>query len=150
MTQDNRAPLIQRGIADFMITHDLLSYQIEKALRPLELNLTQMSLLNHFSWQPQNASTITQLAKVMGINQPGITKAVNVLVEKGCLVKDSFTEDARIKHLTITEAGLALLNQARYACYPAIEQAFGALETTELASFMESLHKLKNHLDSNR
>src|SRR5690606_6936268 len=85
MAQDKRAPLIQRGIVDFMIAHDLLSYQIEKALRPLELNLTQMSLLNHFSWQPDRAQTITELAKVMGINQPGITKAVGTLVDKGCL-----------------------------------------------------------------
>lgn len=150
MTQDNRAPLIQRGIVDFMIAYDLLSSQIEKSLRPLELNLTQMSLLNHFSWRPEQASTITDLAKVMGINQPGITKAVNALVEKGCLEKENFSDDARIKHLKITEAGLGLLNQARYACYPAIEQAFGVLETGELASFMESLHKLKKHLDENR
>lgn len=150
MTQDNRAPLIQRGIVDFMIAYDLLSSQIEKSLRPLELNLTQMSLLNHFSWRPEQASTITDLAKVMGINQPGITKAVNALVEKGCLEKESFSDDARIKHLKITDAGLALLNQARYTCYPAIEQAFGVLETDELASFMGSLHKLKKHLDENR
>jgi len=150
MAQDKRAPLIQRGIVDFMIAHDLLSYQIEKALRPLELNLTQMSLLNHFSWQPDRAQTITELAKVMGINQPGITKAVGTLVDKGCLVKEDSAEDARVKLVKITGAGLGLLNQARAACYPSIEQTFGALDDAELQAFTGSLNKLKTYLDSHR
>lgn len=150
MVQDKRAPFIQRGIVDFMIAHDLLSYQIEKALRPLELNLTQMSLLNHFSWQPDKAQTITELAKVMGINQPGITKAVNSLVDKRCLVKEDFAEDARVKLVKITGAGLALLNQARAVCYPDIERTFGALNDAELEAFTGNLNKLKTYLDSHR
>src|SRR5690554_1375668 len=150
MTPDKRAAFIQRGIIDFMIAHDLLSYQIEKALRTLELNLTQMSLLNHFSWQPDRAQTITELAKVMGINQPGITKAVNALVDKGCLVKEDSAEDARVKLVRITRVGSGLLDQARAACYPAIEQTFGVLDDDELQAFTGSLQKIKTHLDSRR
>ena len=150
MAQDKRSPLIQRGIVDFMIAHDLLSYQIEKALRPLELNLTQMSLLNHFSWHPEKTQTITELAKVMGINQPGVTKAVNALVDKRCLIKENFAEDARVKLVKITSAGLSLLNQARAACYPVIEQVFGVLDDTELQAFTGSLNKIKTYLDSHR
>lgn len=150
MAQDKRSSLIQRGIVDFMIAHDLLSYQIEKALRPLELNLTQMSLLNHFSRQPDKTQTITELAKVMGINQPGVTKAVNALVDKGCLIKQDFAEDARIKLIKITQAGLNLLNQARAECYPTIEQAFGVLNDAELQAFTGSLNKIKTYLDLHR
>lgn len=84
---DKKIGLLQRAVVNFMICHDLLTPQIDKQLRPLGLNLTQMSLLNHFSHAPQQRHTISQLVKVMGINQPGITKAVNALEKLACLQK---------------------------------------------------------------
>lgn len=149
MSQDKRAPLIQRGIVDFIIANDLLRFQIESALRPLELNLTQMSLLNHFSWRPEKTTTITELTQVMAINQPGVTKAVSALVDKGCLEKVDSAEDARVKHLKITTQGLTMLNKARAASYPAVEAAFGSLDDNELTAFSASIQKMKNYLVSN-
>lgn len=145
MTQQ-RAPLIQRGIVDFMISNDLLRFQLESALRPLGINLTQMSLLNHFSWRPEQASTITQLTEVMAINQPGVTKAVGALVDKGFMEKIDSAEDARVKLIKINAQGLELLNQARVACYPAVEAAFGSLNDEELIAFTHGLNKMKNFL----
>lgn len=145
MTQQ-RAPHIQRGIVDFMIANDLLRFQLETALRPLGINLTQMSLLNHFAWRPEQASTITQLTEVMAINQPGVTKAVGALVEKGIMEKIDSAEDARVKLVKITGRGLALLDQARIACYPSVEAAFSGLDDTELVAFTHSLNKMKNYL----
>lgn len=149
MAQDKRAPLIQRGIVDFIIANDLLRFKIESALRPLELNLTQMSLLNHFSWKPEKATTITELSQVMAINQPGVTKAVSALVDKGCLEKADSAEDARVKHLKITPQGLAMLNKARAASYPAVESAFGSLDDEELIAFSAMMQKMKHYLVQN-
>ena len=146
MTQQQRAPLIQRGIVDFMIANDLLRFQLESALRPLGINLTQMSLLNHFSWRPEQASTITQLTQVMAINQPGVTKAVGALVDKGYMAKVESAEDARVKQIKITAQGLGLLDQARAACYPSVEAAFGCLDTAELTAFTQCLNKMKHYL----
>jgi DNA-binding MarR family transcriptional regulator len=148
MVSNARIPLLQRGIVDFFITHDLLRMRIEKAMRPLALNLTHMSLLNHFASRPQEALTVTHLANVMSINQPGITKAVGALVDKGCLEKVDSREDARVKHLKITKAGLMLLDQARGACFPAVEQAFSSLDDNLLAEFTMTLSSLKSHLNT--
>jgi DNA-binding MarR family transcriptional regulator len=150
MAQNQRAPLIQRGIVDFIIAQDLLRFQIESALKPLELTLTQMSLLNHFSWNPARLTTITELTAVMAINQPGVTKAVGSLVEKGCLEKIDSMDDARVKHLKITPTGLDVLQKARYATYPAIESAFSSLNDEELGTFTRCIQKMKLFLDNNR
>lgn len=149
MSQSKRAPLIQRGIVDFIIANDLLRFQIESALRPIELNLTQMSLLNHFSWRPEKITTITELTQVMAINQPGVTKAVSSLVEKGCLERVDSAEDARVKHLKITAQGLDMLNKARAASYPAVEAAFGSLDDNELTAFSMCIQKMKQYLVNN-
>lgn len=143
MTHPARAPLIQRGIVDFMITTDLLRFQLETALRPLGLTLTQMSLLNHFAWQPETAASITELTSVMAINQPGVTKAVAGLLEKGLLRKIEAGGDARVKRVKITAEGLAALDAARKASYPAVEAAFECLDDAELGAFTGHLKKMK-------
>lgn len=145
MSQE-RAPKIQRGIVDFTIANDLLRFQLESDLRPLGINFTQMCLLNHFSWQPEKTSSITELTEVMAINQPGVTKAVGALAEKGFLEKIDSVEDARVKQVKITAQGLALLDQARMACYPSVESAFGCLDNEELSAFTACLQKMKKHL----
>lgn len=146
MTQHARAPLIQRGIVDFMIATDLLRFQIETALRPLGLTLTQMSLLNHFAWQPESTASITELTSVMAINQPGVTKAVAGLLEKGMLQKVEGGGDARVKRVKITPEGLVTLETARKASYPAVEAAFDCLDDAELGAFTTYLKKMKSNL----
>lgn len=141
-----RAPLIQRGIVDFIISTDRLRFQIETALRPIGINLTQMSLLNHFARDPEKASSITELTLTMAINQPGVTKAVGSLVEKGYLQKTNSTDDSRVKLVKITPGGLELLNQARQLSYPTVEAAFGCLNDDELVAFTRHLSKMKNYL----
>jgi len=146
MTHPARAPLIQRGIVDFMIATDLLRFQIETALRPLGLTLTQMSLLNHLAWQPETAASITELTSVMAINQPGVTKAVAGLVDKGMLHKVEGGGDARVKRVKVTPDGLAALDAARKASYPAVEAAFDCLDDAELGAFAGHLKKMKANL----
>ncbi len=146
MTHPARAPLIQRGIVDFMIATDLLRCQIETALRPLGLTLTQMSLLNHFAWQPEAAASITELTSVMAINQPGVTKAVAGLLDKGLLRRIEGGDDARVKRVGITPVGLVALDAARKASYPAVEAAFDCLDDAELGAFTGHLKKMKANL----
>ncbi|ESQ87840.1 hypothetical protein ABAC460_18095 [Asticcacaulis sp. AC460] len=143
---DQRAPLIQRGIVDLMIAADRLRFQIEAALRPMGINLTQMSLLNHFSWQPDRAQSITELTDVMAINQPGVTKAIAALADRGLVEKIDDAEDARVKRVKITPAGLEALGQARQAAWPPVEAAFGSLDDEELAAFTSHLVKMKASL----
>ncbi|EGF89424.1 marR family protein [Asticcacaulis biprosthecium C19] len=129
-----------------MIATDRLRFQIETSLRPVGINLTQMSLLNHFSWRPDHAQSITELTEVMAINQPGVTKAVAALADKGLVEKIDSAEDARVKQVKITAKGLDVLNQARRAAYPPVEAAFGQLDDGELAAFVGHLRKMKAYL----
>ncbi|ABD83146.1 MarR family winged helix-turn-helix transcriptional regulator [Saccharophagus degradans] len=147
---DKKIGLLQRAVVNFMICHDLLTPQIDKQLRPLGLNLTQMSLLNHFSHAPQQRHTISQLVKVMGINQPGITKAVNALEKLACLQKQNDKDDARIKWLQITPYGLEKLNEARQTTGPLVFSAFGSVADQDLQSFCDGLEQMKVFLDRNR
>lgn len=146
MMTDPRAPLIQSGIVDLMIATDMLRFRIETALRPVGINLTQMSLLNHFSWQPERAQSISELTEVMAIHQPGVTKAIASLADKGFVERIDSAKDARMKLVRITPQGLDALHQARQASYPTVEEAFSSLGDDDLPAFAKHLKAMKTHL----
>lgn len=130
--------------------YSLLSQRLEQALRPLDLNMTQLSLLFHFSKQPDVSRTISQLVQVMNINQPGITKATSAMIEKGWMRKKEDLADARIKHLFITPKGLRAIDKAKVATFPLLVDAFSRLSDDALESFNAHLEHLKHVLDAKR
>lgn len=130
--------------------YSLVSQRLEQSLRPLELNMTQLSLLFHFSKQPKASRTVSQLAQVMNINQPGITKATSAMIAKGWMRKKDDSEDARHKHLFITPKGLRVLENAKVATFPLLVDSFSCLSDEELASFHNHLQLLKQFLDAKR
>ena len=90
--------------------------------------------------------TIGELALVMDMNQPAVTKAVKALVEKQALTKQADENDGRIVHLSITDEGLQLLNRAREASFPVIGQGFAGLDDGELEHLNNLLLKVKKEI----
>jgi len=125
--------LLGSTIHRLAICYQQLSGRFNRVLEPLGLNMTQMSLLTHFSWQPETAETISHLAESMKMNQPAVTKAVKAMVMAALLRREKDESDARVTHLYITEQGLARLMEARVRCLPILHQAFKGLEPEELA-----------------
>ncbi|SMF56394.1 DNA-binding transcriptional regulator, MarR family [Alteromonadaceae bacterium Bs31] len=129
---NNRTELLGGAIHKLAVCYQQLSGRFNRVLEPLSLNMTQMSLLTHFAWNPGQRETIGQLAEVMLMNQPAVTKAVKSMANMAWLVKIKDEHDARVTHLQVTEAGLRQLELAREQCLPILQQAFAGLNDKEL------------------
>ena len=70
-------------------------------LRPLGFQLPQFVMLNHFSHRPDEAKTVTSVARALQQPQPGVTKTVQKLVAKGWLRGRSSEGDGRSKLLML-------------------------------------------------
>ena len=142
----DRNLLINKNLVTFAICYQHLSDRINRTLEPLQLNMTQLSILSHFSWQPERSHTISELTKVMEMNQPAVTKAVKSMVNKGWIRREADPDDARVTHLFVNENGLHQLAKARELCFPLISDAFTGFDNAELDQLQVSLAKLKDTL----
>lgn len=142
----NRIPILGQAIVSLSIDYQHLSARINRAVDPLKLNMTQMSILSHFSRDPTCQHTIGNLAKIMEMNQPAVTKAVKALVDKRALAKKADDNDARVTYVTITPDGQELLGQAQQAAFPIIAEGFSHLSDEELSQLNLLLDKVKQGL----
>lgn len=146
----SRIPIMASTITDLIISYDLFTHRFERLIKPLGLNMTQMSLLTHFSRKPEVPSTVSKLVTVMGLNQPGITKAVKAMCDKQWLRKQVDDNDARIQWLFITEEGLNALISVQKVSLPTLTDSFSCLDKDELNNFSTLISTFKQHLDTTR
>jgi DNA-binding MarR family transcriptional regulator len=137
--------LIWMGVAN-----QLTTTRFDRLMTEHNLPLPQFTMLNHFSRDPQQRYTITQLASAFQANQPAIAKTVQHLIEKGNLDFQVSQEDKRVKFHTITAAGLAAHQQAIAIIQLDAQLIFGEWTPEEIEIFHQSLFRLKNWLDERR
>ena len=111
-------PLPFRIVNWIGIIDQLASTEANRLLKPLGLPLPQFVLLNHFSHRPDEARTVTAIARALQQPQPGVTKNVQKLVAKGWLRERTNGDDGRSKLLVLTPAGLAKHRAAIAALMP--------------------------------
>ena len=95
-------PLAFRIVNWIGIIDQLASTEANRVLRPLGLQLPQFVMLNRFSHRPDEAKTVTSVARALQQPQPGVTKTVQKLVAKGWLRERSSEGDGRSKLLMLT------------------------------------------------
>lgn len=132
------------------IIQQLMMTRQAKLFATCSVNPSQFAVLNHFTHTPDRRWTVTELADVMEMNQPGITKIVSVLLDKKLLKAYPDTLDRRKKHLAITPQGIQLCADTFSSLLPDISQAFEGWETDELGSLEQYLEKLMGWLDHHR
>ncbi len=132
------------------VANQLTTTRFDRLMNEHNLPLPQFTMLNHFSREPQQRYTITQLAIAFQANQPAITKTVQHLIEKGYLNFEVSQEDKRVKFHFITAAGLATHQQAISRIEPDAQLIFAEWSTEEIDMLQQSLLRLKNWLDDHR
>lgn len=139
-------PLMGESLVNLIICYQKMANRINQVIEPLNLNMTQMSILNYFSWQPDHEATISQLVRVMEMNQPAVTKAVKAMVARGWVSKRQNENDARVFFVSITDKGTQQLNLAREASTPLLEQTLGDMPENDLDQLNVLLKALKTRL----
>ena len=132
------------------IIQQLMTTRQNRLFAGRELSLSQFALLNHFTHEPERSWTVTELAEVMEMNQPGITKIVTLLLDKGLLKSKLDKTDKRKRYLTISEKGLTLCNETFPSLLPDISQVFSEWDEKSLKQFHKQLDKLMLWLDKHR
>jgi DNA-binding MarR family transcriptional regulator len=132
------------------VANQLMGTRFDRLMSESNLPLPQFTMLNHFSRDPQQRYTITQLAAAFQANQPAMTKTVQHLLEKGYLEFQVSQEDKRVKFHSITAAGLDAHQQAIACIEPDAQLIFSEWSFEEIEVLHKSLFRLKNWLDDRR
>jgi DNA-binding MarR family transcriptional regulator len=132
------------------VANQLTTTRFDRLTIARNLPLPQFTMLNHFSRDPQQRYTITQLTAAFQANQPAMTKTVQHLLEKGYLDVEVSQEDKRVKFHSITAAGLEAHQKAIGQIEPDAQLIFAEWSTEEIETLYESLFRLKNWLDERR
>ncbi|WP_309741869.1 MULTISPECIES: MarR family winged helix-turn-helix transcriptional regulator [unclassified Chamaesiphon] len=132
------------------VANQLTATRFERLMSESNLPLPQFTMLNHFSRDPQQRYTITQLAAAFQANQPAMTKTVQHLLEKGYLEFQVSQEDKRVKFHSITAAGLNAHQQAIARIEPDAQLIFAEWSAEEIETLHKSMFRLKNWLDDRR
>nr|WP_282437206.1 MarR family transcriptional regulator [Vibrio amylolyticus] len=137
-------------IVQLGIVRQLMATREAALFSSLPLNPSQFGVLNHFTHKPDRSWTVTDLARVMEMNQPGITKIISVLLEKNLLESISDIEDKRRRYLKITSQGLRLCEETMASLMPDISHLFSNWQDEELNQMQEHTEKLMRWLDNHR
>jgi N-acetylglutamate synthase-like GNAT family acetyltransferase/DNA-binding MarR family transcriptional regulator len=110
----------------------------------IELQVAHLPLLAALY---ESSMTVGQLADAVGSAQPGITRSIGQLVDLG-LVRAELGEDRRKRHLQLTAAGMARLEDAKARLWPLVAAAMDELCAPLSNSFENDLRRLENALDA--
>jgi DNA-binding MarR family transcriptional regulator len=132
------------------IIQQLMATRSNKLFKKLALTTSEFAILSHFSHQPTRSWTVSELAQIMEMNQPGITKLVTCLIAKSVLSAEVDEFDKRKRHLMITKQGLQLCNEVMEKLQPDISLCFSDWEDEELQQLLNNNEKLMKWLDNNR
>lgn len=143
-------PLSFRIVNWIGIIDQLASTEANRVLKPLGLALPQFVMLNHFSHRPDEARTVTSIARALQQPQPGVTKTVQKLVGKGWLREGANGRDGRSKILLLTPAGLAKHRAAVAALAPGLERALADWSERDRQHLFALLDRLKRWFDQDR
>ncbi|HEY1014040.1 MAG TPA: MarR family transcriptional regulator [Herpetosiphonaceae bacterium] len=146
----NQPPLSGQLAILLGIASQLYTTRMTAQLEPHGLSLSQLAVLSHCARHPDQRWTVSGLATVMEINQPGITKIVQKLLGRALLHAQPDADDARKKHLQITPAGIDALQAVYEALDPDVEAWFRDWTVPNMEQFRASLETLIGWFDSHR
>ena len=90
--------------------------------------------------------SVGELAVALGVTQPGVTRAAGVLAEAGYLTARKEKSDKRIRRLSLTTEGEALVARSRREIWPVIEAAVRQICGPLDGSLIDQLGQLEDAL----
>ena len=132
------------------VSQQLLVTRMNRLLKGTDLPFAQFVMLNHFGAFPGERWTVTRLAAAFETGQPGLTKMLRRLVDKGYLRVESDAQDGRLKFHTLTVKGKVKYEEALRRLSPKMGLIFAEWNAKDLDALHASLFQLKTWLDENR
>lgn len=121
---------MQKAVADEMSRHDLSAAQFE--------------VLRHL-WQ-QDGMEMRALQERLGVSSPTLTGVVDGLVERGLVERRLSRDDARVRLITLTEAGHALEGQVGAAMARAEERLLSGFSRSECGLLKDWMRRIAGNI----
>ena len=132
------------------VANQLFVTRLNRAIAGANLPFAQFVMLNHFNNFQNEGWTVTRLAKAFETGQPGVSKTVARLVEKGYLRSEPDPVDGRSKLHHLTIAGAVAHAEALQRVAPDAELVFRDWDDNDIDQLHALIFKLKSWLDENR
>lgn len=96
----------------------------------------------------QNPATTGQLATMLGIAQPGVSRMIAEMEKGGWVISRPGQSDRRLREIALTEKGSALAQQARTEFWPRIDAAAAAMCGGLQGDLLEQVDALEQRMRS--
>jgi DNA-binding MarR family transcriptional regulator len=107
----------------------------------LPLSPPQVHLLFSISHYPEGLS-VKELAEYSGVTPGAITQFVDVLVEKGLVMRESDTSDRRVVRLKVTPLTISRFEQFRQQHLAMFTKIFEVLSDDEIRQLLALIEKI--------
>src|SRR5256885_15344254 len=139
---------IAQGWCNLSLLHNRIESYVERALQGRhELSVREYSLLDVLSRQHDGTGghlQMKQVADAVVLSQSATTRLVTRLEDRGLLTRYLCPTDRRGIYTNVTEAGLALLEEARPTNEAALREALDeAAQSPELAPLVKAVETLR-------
>ena len=116
------------------------------AVGELELTLTQIKLLHHLE-DASRELTLKEAAEMVLVSLPAASRMVDDLVRRGFVARHEDAEDRRMKRVSLTEAGRAVIRRLNAARLSGLEQFTETLTDAERRALAQALMTLLERQD---
>lgn len=128
--------------------HKALHDDANTILKPYGINHPEYNLLMMIYGTESGTMLPSELAEAAGEKSANITRLTNELCDKGLIVRASSAEDRRKVELSLTSAGLALINRFLPDICGLLERQGRDLSVTEQKQLEKLLKKMLNRLSA--
>lgn len=118
----------------------------DQALKPLGITRAQWWVLANLSRQEEEGTIQSDLARLLEVGKVTIGGIIDRLEESGQVVRESSTQDRRVKRVFITEQGHDVLEQMADVGRELNNQILASLAPGDIHLAEEVLHVMKDNL----
>ncbi len=116
----------------------------------LQLDLSMAQVKTFFLLSRDQAMTISQVARALGIKSPAASILVDRLVQLGLVDRAEDPEDRRRTYARLTPRGKELMARLRQGAGERVQAWFGRLSDAELAALAQGLQALEAAIAADR
>jgi DNA-binding MarR family transcriptional regulator len=121
--------------------HKNCNADLFEAVGALELTLTQIKLLHHLE-EAERELTLKEAADLVLISFPAASRTVDDLFRRGFVERHEDPEDRRMKRVSLTDEGRAVIRRLNAARLSGLEQFTQNLTASERDALARALSKL--------
>ena len=121
--------------------HHQITRRLDAELRKEhDISFGDYDVLLRLARAPEHRLPMTELARRVMISPSGLTRAVDALSEEGLVTRERASDDARVVHAQLTDAGHDRVRQAAQTHLRGIREHFtGRLTNSQLRHVTEAL-----------